>query len=99
MRRFATDFPVRSGTPARTALLSTSFRNTGRVLDAAAAIQEGLRASAPEVPRLVAPPPRAARPHVVCTLLQTACKDTASLTGRIAQQPSPPPAVRPACIG
>ncbi len=30
LRRFATDFPVRSGTPARTALLSTSFRNTGR---------------------------------------------------------------------
>ncbi len=55
LRRFAADFPARDG-PAATALLSTSFRNTGRILDAAAALQEGLRAAAPEVPRLVAPP-------------------------------------------
>ena len=70
LRRFAEDFPARGGRPAPTALLSTSFRNTGRVLDAAAAIQEGLRAAAPEVPRLVAPPPRAGRGQVVCALLE-----------------------------
>ena len=39
LRRFGTDFPARGGAPAPVALLSTSFRNTGRVLDAAAAIQ------------------------------------------------------------
>src|SRR5258708_2958005 len=95
MRRFATDFPVRSGTPARTALLSTSFRNTGRVLDAAAAIQEGLRASAPEVPRLVAPPPRAARGQVVCALLETAAKPAEWIADRVAQMLRLPPGVGP----
>src|SRR5260221_386709 len=95
LRRFATDFPVRSGTPARTALLSTSFRNTGRVLDAAAAIQEGLRASAPEVPRLVAPPPRAARGQVVCALLETAAKEAEWIADRIAQMLRLPPGVGP----
>ena len=63
LRRFASDFPARGGARAPTALLSTSFRNTGRVLDAAAAIQAGLRAAAAEVPRLVAPPPRAGARH------------------------------------
>ena len=75
LRRFGTDFPARGGAPAPTALLSTSFRNTGRVLDAAAAVQEGLRAAAPEVPRLVAPPPRAGRGTVVCALLETAAEE------------------------
>ena len=59
--RFAADFPPRGGGPAPVRLLSTSFRNTGRVLDAAAALQAGLRAAAPGVPRLVAPPGRAGR--------------------------------------
>ena len=59
LRRFVADFPVagrpgpgpdgngsdrRGGTrPAKVRQLSTSFRNTGRVLDAAAALQRGLR--------------------------------------------------------
>ena len=63
--RFAADFPPRGGGPAPVRLLSTSFRNTGRVLDAAAALQAGLRAAAPGVPRLVAPPGRAGRGQVV----------------------------------
>src|SRR5579875_1999944 len=53
--RFTTDFPV-SGTaprPAPMLTLRTSFRNAGRVLDAAAAVQADLRAEAPDVPRLV----------------------------------------------
>jgi DNA helicase II / ATP-dependent DNA helicase PcrA len=83
LRRFATDFPVRAGTPARTALLSTSFRNTGRVLDAAAAIQEGLREAAPEVPRLIAPPSRAARGQVVCALLETAAEEARWIASQI----------------
>src|SRR6202042_3708742 len=35
-RRVPADFPPRGGGPAPVRLLSTSFRNTGRVLDAAA---------------------------------------------------------------
>src|SRR5260221_5897546 len=95
LRRFATDFPVRAGTPARTALLSTSFRNTGRVLDAAAAIQEGLRAAAPEVPRLVAPPPRAPRGQAECALLETAAEEAEWIAGRIAKMRGLPPGVAP----
>ena len=83
LRRFAEDFPARGGRPAPTALLSTSFRNTGRVLDAAAAIQEGLRAAAPEVPRLVAPPPRARRGQVVCALLDTAADEAAWIADQV----------------
>jgi DNA helicase II / ATP-dependent DNA helicase PcrA len=85
LRRFGTDFRARSGARAPTALLSTSFRNTGRVLDAAAAIQEGLRAAAPEVPRLVAPPPRAARGQVVCAMLETAAEEAGWIASQIAQ--------------
>jgi DNA helicase-2/ATP-dependent DNA helicase PcrA len=95
LRRFVTDFPVRAGTPARTALLSTSFRNTGRVLDAAAAIQEGLREAAPEVPRLVAPPPRAARGQVVCALLETAAEEAEWIAGQITDMLGLPPGDAP----
>ncbi len=82
LRRFAADFPARGGAPAAIAALSTSFRNTGRVLDAAAALQQDLRAAAPEVPRLVAPPPRAGRGTVICALLQTAARG-----GRLGRRP------------
>ena len=82
--RFAADFPPRGGGPAPVRLLSTSFRNTGRVLDAAAALQAGLRAAAPGVPRLVAPPGRAGRGQVVCALLETAADEAAWIAGQIA---------------
>jgi DNA helicase II / ATP-dependent DNA helicase PcrA len=95
LRRFGTDFPVRGGGPAPTALLSTSFRNTGRVLDAAAAIQEGLRAAAPEVPRLVAPAPRAGRGTVVCALLETAAEEADWIADQIAGLVTLPPGVAP----
>ncbi len=85
LRRFGADFPARGGAPAPTALLSTSFRNTGRVLDAAAALQEGLRAAAPEVPRLVAPAPRAARGAVVCALLETAAEEAGWVADQIVE--------------
>lgn len=74
MRRFADRFPpAGAGTERRAEvrLLSTSFRNTGRVLDVAAAIQRDLRREAPDVPRLIAPPARAVRGAVVCALLET----------------------------
>jgi DNA helicase-2/ATP-dependent DNA helicase PcrA len=95
LRRFGTDFPARGGRPAPTALLSTSFRNTGRVLDAAAAIQEGLRAAAPEVPRLVAPPQRATRGEVVCALLETAADEAGWIAERITALLNLAPGVAP----
>lgn len=71
LRRFSTDFPVRSGEPSDVRKLSTSFRNAGRVLDAAAVIQEELRAEAPDVPVLVPAPDRGGRGAVTCGLLPT----------------------------
>ena len=94
LRRFVVDFPVAGGDgtgpgrpggarPAQVRQLSTSFRNTGRVLDAAAALQQGLRAEAPQVPRLVPPPPRAGRGRVVCALLDTAADEAAWAASQI----------------
>ena len=79
LRRFTADFPVvarvrpfgasaPSG-PAPVLQLSTSFRNSAQVLDAAAAIQEELRYEAPDVPRLTSAPDRAERGAVTCALL------------------------------
>src|SRR5262249_39786814 len=79
MLRFAESFP-----PAAITLLSTSFRNTGKVLDAAAAIQRDLREIAPEVPRLIAPPGRADRGAVVCALLVTSADEARWVAGQVA---------------
>ncbi|HEY1617895.1 MAG TPA: UvrD-helicase domain-containing protein [Streptosporangiaceae bacterium] len=83
LRRFRTDFPVAPGRPGAVLALSTSFRNTGRVLAAAGAIQEGLRAAAPEVPVLVAPPGRAGRGQVCCALLDSARGEAAWIAAQI----------------
>ena len=93
--RFAADFPPRGGGPAPVRLLSTSFRNTGRVLDAAAALQAGLRTAAPGMPRLVAPPGRAGRGAVVCALLETAADEAAWVAGQIAGLLRLPPGTAP----
>ena len=95
LRRFAADFSPRGGGPAPVRQLSTSFRNTGRVLDAAAALQEGLRTAAPGVPRLVAPPGRAGRGEVVCALLETAADEARWVAGQIARLLSLPPGTAP----
>jgi DNA helicase II / ATP-dependent DNA helicase PcrA len=71
LRRFARDFPARTGAEASVRLLSTSFRNSGQVLDAAAVLQAELRAEAPDVPLLVPAPDRVARGAVTCALLPT----------------------------
>jgi DNA helicase-2/ATP-dependent DNA helicase PcrA len=71
LRRFTHDFPTRSGGQAPVRLLSTSFRNTGRVLDAAARLQAELRAEAPDVPLLVPAPGRSDRGSVTAALLPT----------------------------
>jgi DNA helicase-2/ATP-dependent DNA helicase PcrA len=93
MKRFADLFPPALGrAPVRAAghprsaevrQLSTSFRNTGRVLDVAAAIQRDLRTAAPEVPRLIAPPDRADRGQVVCALLPTAADEARWVTEQV----------------
>src|SRR5690348_6454830 len=81
LRRFTADFPVvarvrpfgasASSGPAPVLQLSTSFRNSARVPDAAAAIQTELRYEAPDVPRLTSAPDRAERGAVTCALLDT----------------------------
>ena len=72
LRRFALDFPAKAGGQTPVRLLSTSFRNTGRVLDAAATLQAELRAEAPDVPLLVPAPGRSDRGGVTAALLPTA---------------------------
>jgi DNA helicase-2/ATP-dependent DNA helicase PcrA len=96
LRRFTTDFPVGDGGGrARVRLLSTSFRNTGRVLDAAAAVQEGLRAQAPDVPRLEAPADRAGRGGVVCALLESSAAEAEWAAGQILALLRLPPGTAP----
>ena len=85
MKRFADSFPPKQAWRAEVRLLSTSFRNTGRILDAAAAIQHDLRAEVPEVPRLIAPPERAERGAVVCALLPTSQDEAAWVAGQVAR--------------
>jgi DNA helicase II / ATP-dependent DNA helicase PcrA len=95
LRRFPEDFPGAGNRPAPVRLLSTSFRNTGRVLDAAAAIQDRLRTAGPEVPRLIAPPGRARRGAVTCALLGSAAQEAAWAADRIAELLSLPPGIAP----
>jgi DNA helicase-2/ATP-dependent DNA helicase PcrA len=91
LRRFRSDFPVSGRRPAPVLLLSTSFRNTGAVLAAAGAVQAELRAAAPDVPLLAAPPGRAGRGQVVCALLESAAAEAAwaadQVTGLLSREP------------
>jgi DNA helicase II / ATP-dependent DNA helicase PcrA len=84
LRRFSADFPEVDGHPAPVRVLSTSFRNTGNVLMAAGAIQAELRAAAPDVPLLVAPPARAERGLVRCALLESVQDEAAWIAGQVA---------------
>ena len=84
LRRFAADFPAADGAPAAVEVLSTSFRNTGGVLRTAGVLQEELRAAAPDVPLLVAPPDRAERGLVRCALLETAGDEAAWIASQVA---------------
>ena len=102
LRRFGRDFPVVTGSgqdrvvsPAEVRMLSTSFRNTGRVLDVAAVMQEGLRAAAPEVPRLVPPPGRAGRGRVACALTETAADEAAWVAEQVGALLALPPGIAP----
>ena len=94
LRRFTADFPVVARMrpfgasaptgPAPVLLLSTSFRNAARVLDAAAVVQEELRYEAPDVPRLVSAPDRGERGAVACALLDTVTGEAGWVAGQIA---------------
>ncbi len=94
LRRFTADFPVVARMrpfgasaptgPAPVLLLSTSFRNAARVLDAAAVVQEELRYEAPDVPRLVSAPDRGERGAVACALLDTVTDEADWVAGQIA---------------
>ena len=95
LRRFTADFPVvarvrpfgasaPSG-PAPVLKLSTSFRNSAQVLDAAAAIQEELRYEAPDVPRLVSAPDRSGRGTVACALLDTVLDEAEWVAAQVAE--------------
>ena len=94
LTRFAREFPA--GTrPARVTMLATSFRNTERVLEVAAALQQGLRDEAPDVPRLVPPPERAGRGAVVCALLETAADEARWVANQVAEVLSSPAGIAP----
>ena len=103
LRRFAQDFPVlprpfrpgAAGYPAPVKLLSTSFRNAGRVLEVAAVLQERLRAEAPDVPRLVPAPDRTGRGDVACALLDTIAAEADWAASRIAGLLALPPGTAP----
>ncbi len=86
-----------SGVGRRTEVLqlSTSFRNTGRVLDAAAEIQRDLRAETAEVPRLIAPPERAERGAVVCALLDTVAAEAQWVAEQVTALLELPPGAAP----
>ncbi len=94
LRRFTADFPVVARMrpfgasaptgPAPVLVLSTSFRNAARVLDAAAVVQEELRYEAPDVPRLVSAPDRGERGAVTCALLDTVIDEADWVAGQIA---------------
>ena len=105
LRRFTADFPVvarvrpfgasaPSG-PAPVLQLSTSFRNSAQVLDAAAAIQEELRYEAPDVPRLTSAPDRAGRGTVTCALLDTVLDEAEWVAGQAAALLSDQPGCAP----
>jgi DNA helicase-2/ATP-dependent DNA helicase PcrA len=94
LRRFTADFPVVARMrpfgasaptgPAPVLVLSTSFRNAARVLDAAAVVQEELRYEAPDVPRLVSGPDRGARGAVACALAETVTDEAEWVAGQVA---------------
>jgi ATP-dependent DNA helicase UvrD/PcrA len=83
LRRFRTDFGA-GGRPAPVLVLSTSFRNAGGVLDAAAVVQDSLRAEAPDVPRLVPAPDRGERGAVTCALLDTVLDEAEWVAAQVA---------------
>ncbi|QKW34373.1 ATP-dependent helicase [Actinomadura sp. NAK00032] len=88
--RFAHDFPAQPGAdgrrpvPAPVVQLSRSFRNGELILEAAAKVQEELRAETKAVPRLVPGAGREARGRVECALFPTVEDEADRIAARIA---------------
>ena len=88
--RFAHDFPLRPGgpgarpVPAPVVQLSRSFRNGERILEAAARVQDELRAETKAVPRLVPGAGREGRGRVECALFETVEEEADRIAARIA---------------
>ncbi|QKG25624.1 ATP-dependent helicase [Actinomadura verrucosospora] len=99
--RFAYDFPsqpaVGSGrpVPAPVVQLSRSFRNGEQILEAAARIQEELRAETEAVPRLIPGAGREGRGRVECALFETVEDEADRIAGRIAGLMAGDPGVAP----
>ncbi|WP_242901113.1 ATP-dependent helicase [Actinomadura terrae] len=87
--RFAHDFPAqpavagRRPVPAPVVQLSRSFRNGERILEAAATIQEELRAETAAVPRLVPGAGREGRGRVECALFPTVEDEADRIAARV----------------
>ncbi|MFE9100925.1 ATP-dependent helicase [Actinomadura geliboluensis] len=88
--RFAYDFPAQPGAdgrrpvPAPVVQLSRSFRNGEQILEAAAKVQEELRAETKSVPRLVPGAGREGRGRVECALFPTVEDEADRIAARIA---------------
>ena len=89
--RFADDFPLRPGgadgrpVPAPVVQLSRSFRNGEQILEAAARVQEELRAETKAVPRLVPGAGRENRGRVECALFHTVEEEADRIAARVAR--------------
>jgi DNA helicase-2/ATP-dependent DNA helicase PcrA len=93
--RFAEDFRAKNGDESPVRALSTSFRNSGQVLDVAAVLQSRLRAEAPGVPLLIPAPPAAARGSVSCALLPTVSAEADWVAAQAAALLALPPGCAP----
>ncbi|WP_433477472.1 ATP-dependent helicase [Spirillospora sp. CA-142024] len=99
--RFAYDFPTQPGVaggrpvPAPVVQLSRSFRNGEQILEAAARIQEELRAETKAVPRLIPGTGREGRGRVECALLPTVEDEADRIAARIASLMSADPETSP----
>ncbi|MGH3588927.1 MAG: ATP-dependent helicase, partial [Pseudonocardia sp.] len=99
--RFAYDFPLQGGVsggrpvPAPVVQLSRSFRNGEQILDAAAKIQEELRAETKAVPRLVPGAGREGRGRVECALFDTVEDEAERIAERVAGLMSADPGTPP----
>ncbi|MEU6039388.1 ATP-dependent DNA helicase [Actinomadura sp. NPDC047616] len=100
--RFAHDFPLRPAqrpgeraVPAPVVQLSRSFRNGERILEAAARVQEELRADTSAVPRLVPGAGREKRGRVECALFETVEDEAERIAARVARLLAGDPAIAP----
>ncbi|MFG2005931.1 ATP-dependent helicase [Spirillospora sp. NPDC048911] len=99
--RFAYDFPLnapiagRQPDKAPVVQLSRSFRNGEQILDAAARIQEELRAETAAVPRLVPGAGREGRGRVECALFETVEDEADRIAARIAGLMAADPEIAP----